>query len=175
MEILSGVKSSSETTVVNQKIDEVKVLGLIANNDSRHTEVVKVVDKCAVDRSQDSDSWKELSNISDDNKEEASCSLSSEIKNERTEDNTLTTGLCNLSEVRVGDDGTTGDEPEQFSGPVAEIVLENTKGLSQLEIKNILTLLPQKLKEPRSKTKEHTAIRVTIGDFKPFQFLGLFK
>ncbi|XP_020583906.1 enhancer of mRNA-decapping protein 4-like isoform X2 [Phalaenopsis equestris] len=133
LEILSGVKSSSETAA-NQRIDEVKLLDLIGNNDLKHAEVIKVVDESVLDKSEEFSSQKEANNAYNESKDQPSSSSVSNIMNDKPkEGDAFNAGLYNGIEVQVGDYGSAAGAVEQSSGNIEETVLKNTTDLSQRE------------------------------------------
>lgn len=155
LEILSGVKSSSEANNANQRSDEVKVLDLTSNNDIRHAEVIKVVDEGVMDQSVEFSSQKEANNVDNESKDQPSSSLASNIKNDMPkEGDTLNAVSYNVNEVQMGDYVIAADAVEQFSGNIEENVLKNTTDLSQREIGFVDIPASKAAKGKKQKTKQ---------------------
>lgn len=169
LEILSGMKSSSDTTSPNLRNDEVKVLDLIGNNDLRHAEVVKVVDESVMDKSDEFSSQKEANNVSIESKDQPSSSLASNIKNGMLkEGDACNTGLYNVNEVQLGDYVIAANSVEPFSGNIEESFLKNTTDHSQRETGFVDIPASKAAKGKRQKTKQAQASGSSSPSSSPF-------
>lgn len=168
LEILSGMKSSSDTSP-NLRSDEVKVLDLISNNDLRHAEVVKVVDESVMDKSEEFGSQKEANNSSIESKNQPSSSPASNIKNDMPkEGGARNTGLYNVNEVQLGDYVIAADSIEPFSGNIEENFLKNTTDHSQRETGFVDIPASKVAKGKRQKTKQAQASGSSSPSSTPF-------
>lgn len=169
LEILSGIKSSSDTTSPNPRSDEVKDLDLIGSNDLRHAEVVKVVDESVMNNSEEFSSQKEANNASIESRDQPSSSSALNIKNDMPkEGDARNTGLYNMNEVELGDYVIAAESVEPFSGNIEENFLKNTTDHSQRETGFVDIPASKVAKGKRQKTKQAQASGSSSPCSSPF-------
>lgn len=168
LEILSGMKSSSDTSP-NLRSDEVKVQDLISNNDLRQAEVVKVVDESVMDKSEEFSSQNEANNASIESKNQPSSSPASNIKNDMPKEcDARNNGLYNMNEVQLGDYVIAADSIEPFSGNIEENFLKNTTDHSQRETGFVDIPALKLAKGKRQKSKQAQASGSSSPSSSPF-------